>query len=175
MNNPVEILVKEHVVIVSAINLANQLQKIIVSEPKKFIDLAGKLIDFFRNYADKYHHYKEESFLFPRMCDENQLLEGGIIKEMLNNHEEFRNSLRNIEKALKIGELASVAENFSIYCNSLLDHIAVENEELFQIAETLLKESELENIYFLFLDIDLELGESRKKEFENFALETTLT
>jgi len=87
------------------------------------------------------------------MCDENQLLEGGIIKEMLDNHEEFRNSLRDIEKALKIGELASVAENFSKYCNSLLDHIAVENEELFQIAETLLKESELENIYFLFLDM----------------------
>jgi len=40
MNNPVEILVKEHVVIVSAINLANQLQKIAESEPKKFIDLA---------------------------------------------------------------------------------------------------------------------------------------
>lgn len=175
MNNPVEILVKEHEVIVSAINLTKKLQKITESEQEKFIYLSGKLIDFFKTYADKYHHYKEESFLFPRMCDENQLLEEGIIKEMLENHEEFRNSLREIEKVLQEGEFTSVTDSFSIYCNNLLDHIAVENEELFQIAETLLSASELENIYFRFLDIDMELGESRKKELENFAMEIALS
>lgn len=174
MNNPLEILVNEHNVIVSAINIAKQLQKIADSEPKKYVDVAGKLIVFFRNYADKYHHFKEESLLFPRMCDENQLLENGIIKEMLENHEEFRNSLREIEKALENEELTLVTKFFSIYCNSLHDHIAVENEELFQIAGALFKESELENIYFRFLDIDRELGEPRKKGFEDFATETVL-
>jgi len=48
----------------------------------------------------------------------------------------------------------------------LLDHIAAENEELFVLAENLMDEHQLETIYFKFVDVDMELGESRKKDFE---------
>ena len=50
------------------------------------------------------------------------------------------------------------------YINDLLDHIAVENDELFIMAESLFNEDELERMYFLFQDIDMELGQVRKQE-----------
>ena len=52
------------------------------------------------------------------------------------------------------------------YTEKLLDHIAVEDDELFQMAETLLDDNELEKMYYDFQDIDRELGFDIKIEFE---------
>ena len=54
-------------------------------------EILTDLITFFRNYADKFHHYKEEKLLFPLMCEKNDMLENSIIAEMLDNHQDFRN------------------------------------------------------------------------------------
>ena len=48
----------------------------------------------------------------------------------------------------------------------MLDHIGAENDELFSLAENLMGEDDLETIYFKFKDIDMELGEDRKRELE---------
>jgi hemerythrin-like domain-containing protein len=50
------------------------------------------------------------------------------------------------------------------YTNDLLDHISVENDEVFIMAETLFSDTELERIYFLFQDIDIKLGQERKQQ-----------
>ena len=47
-----------------------------------------------------------------------------------------------------------------------MDHIAVENDELFVLAESLMDEDELETIFFKFKDIDMELGEDGKVKLE---------
>jgi len=172
MNNPIEVLIKEHNIIESVINTAKQIQSFAEKNPEKYFSLTRKLIDFFRNYADEYHHFKEESLLFPKLCDQNELLRIGIVKEMLDNHDEFRIKIRQIESALDKKDLADLNRLFNEYFNILLDHIAVENEELFQMTDTLLTKDELEKMYYNFLDTDRELGRSRKKEWEDFASKT---
>jgi hemerythrin-like domain-containing protein len=168
MHNPVDILLKEHSIIVEVVGFTYQIKDFIKSDPDKFEKILGEMINFFRNYADKYHHYKEEQVLFPRMGDENELVKEGIIQEMFDNHIEFRNKIKLIEDSLNTREFE---KSFSIlieYCNMLLDHIAVENDELFQMIETLLSPSDIEKVYFSFLDIDRDLGESQKSNFESY-------
>ena len=162
MNKAVELLYDEHEIIMDAISVAKELRKKI-EQPELYEQQVFALISFFREYADKYHHYKEEEILFPEMIKANELLESGVVKEMLDNHEDFRVLIAGIETLTKEKKYTSAQDTLAEYVEALTDHIAVENEEVFEIATTLFSEKELENIYFKFKDIDYELGENNKE------------
>lgn len=166
MNNPIELLIQEHDIILKAIDSAKKISSTKNINPEAYQSNSKKMIEFFRNYADKYHHNKEETLLFPAMCDENTILKDGIIGEMMDNHAKFRNDLNEIEADLKRSELDSANRRIIKYLNELLDHISIENDEVFQIAGALLSKDELEKIYFGFIDIDRELGMAAKSELE---------
>ena len=53
------------------------------------------------------------------------------------------------------------------YLQSLKDHIAAENDELFPMADDLFSPDEIERLYYRCIDKDEELGVARKQEFEN--------
>lgn len=118
--------------------------------------LFGLSLSFFRVYADGFHHHKEEEILFPEMSKKNDLLGDGVIKEMLENHQDFRDMLQGIENFLEQKNYAKVQQKLMAYTDALQDHIAVENDEVFQVAEALLDPGELERIYFQFCDADRE-------------------
>lgn len=161
MNKAIELLFDEHDIILDAINIAKDLKNII-NKPEMYRQQVFELISFFREYADKYHHYKEEEILFPEMSKANELLESGVIQEMLENHSDFRELIAGIESLTKEGNYDAAQQKLEQYVESLTDHIAVENDEVFEIATTLFSEKELDNIYFKFKDIDNDLGESNK-------------
>jgi hemerythrin-like domain-containing protein len=104
--------------------------------------------------------------LFPLICEKNDVLESSIIAEMLDNHQDFRGLVKLIESALGTGNFEESNRLFNKYTEMLLDHIAVEDDELFQMAETLFDDNELEKLYYDFRDIDRELGFDIKIEFE---------
>ena len=162
--NPVKVLYDEHEIIISAITVSKAAQKLIADKPDVYEKVIIELIAFFRQFADQYHHYKEEIILFPEMNKKNELLEDGVIKEMFNNHEEFRDMLAEIENCLNKKDYANTQVKLNNYCEALLDHIAVENDEVFQMAESLFNEDELEKIYFKFEDCDRDKGELKKNE-----------
>jgi hemerythrin-like domain-containing protein len=166
MNKSLEILYSEHEVIKSVVSCREKINSLSKSDPGKYKIILTGLINFFRNYADKFHHYKEEKILFPLMCEKNEMLEDNIVGEMLENHQDFRNLVRSIETEINSGNYDESGSLLSKYTEMLLDHIAVEDDELFQMAETLLDESELEKMYFDFQDIDRELGLDNKIELE---------
>lgn len=166
MNNTIKILFGEHEIIVNAIDAARQLRSQVGKNDKQYEQNVRDLIGFFRNYADNFHHHKEEQILFPAMKQKNELLEEGVIREMLDNHEEFRDRVKNIEKFLDEKTFERAQKELETYSEALLNHIAVENDEVFQMAETLLSEAELEKIFFDFEDADVELGSGKKQEFE---------
>lgn len=166
MQQPVKILYDEHEIIVSAIELAKQTAALWKTKPDRFEKTLRELISFFRNYADKFHHYKEEEVLFPEMNRKNELLKNGLIKEMFDNHADFREMLGSIEVHLNNKNFALADQQLLEYTEKLLDHIAVENDEVFQMAEALFTPDELEKINFRFADWDNELGGKKKKELE---------
>lgn len=165
MNNPIDLLFKEHEIITEAGNIAKDLRKII-DNPQLYEKQVSGLITFFREFADQYHHHKEEEILFPEMIKANELLESGVILEMFENHGDFRELISEIELLTKNKNYQKAQDKLEEYVNSLIDHIAVENEEVFEIAKTLFSDSELEKIYFKFKDIDNELGEANKKRLQ---------
>ncbi len=165
MSNSLKMLFNEHDVITKAAYLAKNAESLIGVNDEEYELTISELIRFFRVYADQYHHYKEEEILFPEMAKKSEMLAEGILKEMLDNHEFFRETLREIESNLKDQNYPEVARGINEYTEALLDHIAVENEELFHMAYSLFTEDELDKIYFRFIDLDSVLGESKKKDF----------
>lgn len=64
---PVEVLIDEHKLILKAV--ATLKQKVAQTELNKSInpDSITVLVDFFRMYADRFHHGKEEGILFSEL------------------------------------------------------------------------------------------------------------
>jgi hemerythrin-like domain-containing protein len=167
MNNSLEVLYDEHSLITEAIEVARTAKALIGKNDEEYRSVVTQLIRFFRVFADQYHHQKEEEILFPEMMQKNEMLTEGVIREMLHNHEHFRESIHEIEFAVKNNELTSAARLIDEYTEGLLDHIAVENDELFLVALGLFSDHELENIYFRFEDLDRNLGDMKKEDFYN--------
>jgi hemerythrin-like domain-containing protein len=168
MNNTLKMLYDEHDIISRAIALAQDARTLISTDEQAYDAAMRELIRFFRGYADKYHHYKEEEILFPEMMKKSELMADGVITEMLENHAAFREMLAEIEDALNNADYNTAANITEKYTDDLLDHIAVENDEVFQAAYSILNEIELENIYYRFADLDRELGEAKKNDFVEF-------
>ncbi len=167
MKSPVKVLFDEHEIIQSAIGIAKEAEILIAKDGIIYENTVRKLISFFREYADQYHHFKEEQILFPEMSKKNELLEDGVLKEMFENHSDFRSMIKSIEIFLDSKDYKEAQQQLNTYTETLLDHIAVENEEVFQMAEALFDDAELEKIYFRFEDCDRELGESNKVNLVN--------
>ncbi len=164
MNKSLKMLYDEHDVIMNAIDIVSNASSFIGKDDKEYEVIIRKLIHFFKAYADRYHHYKEEMILFPELSRRNELLGDGVIKEMLDNHDDFRGMIHLAEKKLNEKDYVLAQKLLEKYAEALLYHIAVENEELFHTAETLLSPEELDNIYYRFQDCDRELGEKMKQE-----------
>ncbi len=171
MNNSLKTLYDEHTIIQNALEIAKNAKNLIDKNNEEYELIISELIRFFRVYSDQYHHHKEEEILFPEMAKKNELLADGILKEMFENHEYFREILRAIEADFEEQKYQEASQKIDEYAEALLDHIAVENEELFQSAYTLFTDDELENIYYRFMDLDRDLGETKKKDFTDL-LET---
>ncbi|MCC6722363.1 MAG: hemerythrin domain-containing protein [Bacteroidia bacterium] len=163
--NPVNLLIEEHNIIKEAIEIAKNSRKLL-NDSEKYENTVRELIVFFRNYADNYHHHKEEQILFPEMVKANEMLEQGIVFEMFENHSDFRELISGIENFLNNKNYEKSQNLLEQYCEALLDHIAVEDDEVFEIAKSLFDDNELEKIYFRFLDTDSEIGVEGKDELK---------
>jgi len=166
MNKAIEILMQEHHHIKKAI-AGTQALFLSIAQGKASLSDVKNRIDFFRNYADSYHHQKEEKVLFPEMIKRNEMLEFGVVHEMLENHADFRELLAEIEDSVNDGDAQGAQQKFEKYAEMLLEHIAVEDDEVFQIAETLMNEDELLTVLYLFEDCDRELGAAEKLNWES--------
>lgn len=163
-NNPIQTLMDEHEIISSTEDLIKTLDKQWETDKDNYTNKIKHLLEFFREYSDKFHHHKEEEVLFKELKANPDFILDDLISELEEHHEMFRETVNDIEEALSNEGFEKVQSLLSQFINDLLDHIAVENDELFIMAESLFSEDELERMYFLFEDIDRELGEERKQE-----------
>lgn len=145
--NPIQKLMAEHQIILQVITLMeSKIQALERGEKvgSKFFEFA---IDFIRNYADKYHHAKEEDILFVRMGKAGFSKESGPIAVMLYEHDEGRQYIVELEKANTLyaqgNETAKyeIITNASAYAALLRNHIQKEDNILYPMAINLLGES----------------------------------
>lgn len=101
-------------------------------------------IDFIRNYADAWHHAKEEDLLFPALEEEGMPREGGPIAVMLHEHVLGRTYVRQMAENLDAAtggndEARQHLLRFALaYANLLTQHIQKENNILFNMADQIL-------------------------------------
>ncbi len=93
----------------------------------------GKLVAFFREFADEYHHHKEEKALFPAL-EAAGLPPHGPVAVMLHEHDLGRRLLKQMRDSLPELDTDAAME----YVSLLQGHIQKENEILFRMADRLL-------------------------------------
>lgn len=99
-----------------------------------------KAIDFIRNYADKFHHAKEENVLFVELCKDTVQMHCNPIQQMLYEHDLGRNFVKNMEEGLKENNKKGVIENARGYAQLLQEHVYKEDNILYPMADEALNQ-----------------------------------
>lgn len=103
-------------------------------------DFFEKAINFIRNYADKFHHAKEEDILFKELCKDTVEMQCNPIPQMLHEHDLGRDFVKGMEQALKENNKAKVIENARGYAQLLQEHINKEDNILYPMADEALNQ-----------------------------------
>jgi hemerythrin-like domain-containing protein len=165
-NRATEVLLAEHVIISGASGAIAAMDRLWTSDADAYERAFRDIISFFVSYSDGFHHRKEEEVLFPALRSHPDFYASDILDELEDHHQSFREHVTGMQHALEQKSYERAQARLARYFDELLDHIAVENDELFAMVDSLLNETELERIYFAFKDVDRELGEDRKRELE---------
>ena len=168
-----ELFIAEHDVILGAGELIALKRNQWKTDVAGYEQLVGQLLDFFTVYADQFHHFKEEEILFPAIAMKSETTGTGIVTELMEHHEEFRLLMRQIREALALQDFALTQQLLEAYITKLKDHIAVENDELFPMADDLFSQDELDRLYYKCVDKDRELGVIQKEELEGLIKKLT--
>lgn len=163
MNNKItEILIKEHENILKLIDLLQYLEKTCQENPSEFEKIMLESINFCKTYADQIHHQKEENLLFKILSELNPMLQYGVVGEMIEHHEIFREMLSNTQNYLSEKKYIQAFKEFKKYLEILEDHIIIENNELFPMADDLLSDDMQEKIYFEAKDYENEIKTTKQ-------------
>jgi len=119
-------------------------------------------VDFIRNYADRFHHAKEEDILFA--CFDPGL---DILKAMREDHERGRAHVRAAGEALARCDGEGIAANLHGYAGVLAEHIKKEDEILYPWMDRNLSMRQVGELFARFRAVDERFAEDRKK-YESF-------
>ncbi|WP_026840565.1 hemerythrin domain-containing protein [Citrifermentans bremense] len=109
-------------------------------------------VDFIRNYADRFHHAKEEDVLFEALVANGMPRANSPVAAMLMEHDLGRAFVKAMEEAAtralngEAGQQEAIVANARGYLELLRDHIAKEDDILYPLAERVLPEEMRENI-----------------------------
>ena len=104
-------------------------------------------VDFIRNFADRFHHAKEEDVLFEALVKNGMPREHSPVAAMLLEHEQGRAHVRALEAAALEaraglpGRETAIAEHAQAYAGLLREHIAKEDGVLYPLAERLIPDT----------------------------------
>lgn len=128
-----------------------------LKEPGAFpADFVAQALAFFVEYADHFHHFKEEETLFPALAERGVPVEGGPIGMMLHEHTLGRKLLAGIRESLpgaRAGdekECGAVRANALQYAELLRHHIWKEDNVLFMMAGNVLDSAAADHLLARF-------------------------
>ena len=142
--NVTQVMVEEHQLILRMIALVEHNTALL--ETGNFQDWQFYLdaVDFIRNYADRFHHAKEEDVLFVELIKNGMPEKRSPIEAMHIEHDQGRVHVRALELASKqalAGEKGwkeIIAEHAKAYAALLRGHIEKEDTILYPLAERVL-------------------------------------
>lgn len=173
---PTETLKHEHQIVLAVLMGAEREAQNIQAMGEVDVEKIGQILHFFRAFIDKCHHSKEEKLLFPRLEQRGMSGQVGPISILLREHDEGRTEVAAISDALdrhKSGDAsaaADIAYHLLAYAELLHDHIAKEDNVLFQFADDMLTDEDQKELAETFDDLEVrEIGEGVHEELHEFA------
>ena len=160
MVHPIETLMNEHRIIERGLDSLDRLCAGLAPDDPKSRARLGELVRFFREYADRVHHAKEEDRLFIAMADHGFSPESGPVYVMLTEHETGRFHVSKLaEIAADAGPLTSeevdrVRKHGSEFSLLLRGHIQKEDNILFPMASQALPPHVVSELRVSFDDFD---------------------
>jgi hemerythrin-like domain-containing protein len=148
MATATQILRQEHEAILKMLAASRQVAGRLERGEKVQAEVLADLLEFFRLFADKCHHGKEEDVLFPLLEQKGFPREGGPIGVMLSEHTEGRALVKQMAEAAEAyksgvegagARWGKAAEGYAVL---LEGHIFKENNVLFMLAEQVLTPEE---------------------------------
>lgn len=171
-----EALKNDHRVIEKVLHVLEAVSNKINQGGEVPIDVLKKAADFIRNFADSYHHGKEENLLFKSMEEKGFPREGGPIGVMLMEHDEGRRYVRGLVEAIEkyaSGDSSAqkaIAENARNFAGLLGPHIQKEDNILYMMADNILPEAFQKELLHKFDLVEKEkLGEGKRQYYVNLA------
>ncbi len=154
----------EHKYILKVIGALDRKCNAIDSGKKLEKDFFEKAIDFIRNYADKFHHAKEEDILFAELKKSGEEMGCGAVEQMLHEHDLGRNFVKGMEQGLEENDKNKVTENARGYAQLLQEHIYKEDNILYPMADGTLDEQTQKSMLERFEQAEAERFEKGIKE-----------
>ncbi len=171
-----EALKNDHRIIEKMLNVLEVVSNKIEQGEEVPVDILKKATDFIRNFADSYHHGKEEDLLFKTMEEKGFPREGGPIGMMLIEHDEGRDYVRALAEGIEkyaSGDTSAkktIVENARNYAGLLAPHIQKEDNILYMMADNIIPEPLQRELLNRFDRVEKEkLGEGRRQYYINLA------
>jgi len=99
---PVEVLINEHRLIEKMVSLLEKEIRRIEASATADTDFIDAIVDFFRTYADRYHHGKEEGILFKALSGKNLSdVHHKMMIELVMEHAFARKTVKSLERSNK--------------------------------------------------------------------------
>lgn len=141
---PTELLIKEHRVIEVVLDCLVKIIEQGISLHRLNFLRTEEAIDFFRNYADKWHHKKEEDHLFNMVESKNEKQGNEHIQDLKSEHEKNRGFVKGMDASFReaahgdMKELMEFAKNAREYIDVIKGHIIKEDRIVFPYADEIL-------------------------------------
>lgn len=138
----------EHQLILRVLDCFESALRSTPAPDRSVVETFTPFIEFFRGFADAYHHQKEEGHLFPALVRAGLPQDGGPVGCMLQEHAMGRAHVEALAAALEAAEagdaqaVSTIETEGAAYVDMLRDHIAKEDTVLFMMAAEIIGDAD---------------------------------
>jgi hemerythrin-like domain-containing protein len=168
---PVDILVNEHKLILQAVDLLRKENEKIQTSKTVNANFITKATDFFRTFADRFHHGKEEGILFRDLSQKKvNKSDHLIMTELMQEHAFARRTVKALEDAKEkyiAGNTESLNEVLDLLATLIKlypAHIEKEDKHFFYPCMEYFSGLERQNMLTSFLEFNQNFTEKRYKQ-----------
>jgi len=165
MSRGTDIMRQEHLIIRRALKVLDAICSALEKKERVDPQHLRIIVDFITQYADSYHHVREENILLPMLSEEHQSHTSRHIGELLDEHLLHRGYVDAMVDALDSTVSSAPPPSFVSQARNLIgllsEHILKEDQFLLPEADRLLSDEEQE---ILFRRLEDDLTADRQKQ-----------
>lgn len=162
-SKPIQKLVDEHTLIKRLLALVPELCDRVNADLESNREVILQSVEFIKQFADKFHHAKEEDILFAYAKGNTD-----ILNVMFEDHKKGRYYVKSVLLGLDTGDAGYVAYSLKNYRDLLTEHIKKEDEILYPWIEKGMTAEQIDELEIKFEKTDLEFGNGFYAKWENF-------